>query len=166
MIFEDILPGESLFVDANTFIFFFGSDPILGPPCEQFFLRIENQEFQGFTSAHVLSEVAHRLMTIEARTLFGWPSTGIAQRLKHHPAEVQRLNRYRRALDEISLIGIGTLLVTPRQVSLAADLSRQTGLLSSDALIVTIMRDHGFTALASHDADFDRVPGLVRYAPV
>ena len=39
------------------------------------------------------------------------------------------------------------------------------GLLSNDALIVAVMQANGLTRLASHDADFDRVPGLTRYAP-
>lgn len=47
----------------------------------------------------------------------------------------------------------------------AAQISQQTGLLSSDALVVAVMQEHGLTNLASHDADFDRVPGLTRYAP-
>jgi predicted nucleic acid-binding protein len=34
-----------------------------------------------------------------------------------------------------------------------------------DALIVAVMQRHGLVVLASHDADFDRVPGLTRYAP-
>ena len=34
-----------------------------------------------------------------------------------------------------------------------------------DALAVAVMRGHGLTLLASHDADFDRVPGITRYAP-
>jgi len=33
-------------------------------------------------------------------------------------------------------------------------------------LVVAVMRDHGLTHLASHDADFDRVPGITRYGPV
>ena len=55
--------------------------------------------------------------------------------------------------------------VTGAQVSLAADLSCQCGLLSSDALVVAVMRDHGLALLASHDTDFDRVPGITRSAP-
>jgi predicted nucleic acid-binding protein len=52
------------------------------------------------------------------------------------------------------------------QVSQAADLSIQHGLLTNDALIVVVMRDHGLSHLASLDADFDRVPGIARYAPI
>jgi predicted nucleic acid-binding protein len=32
-------------------------------------------------------------------------------------------------------------------------------------LIVAIMQANGLSKLASNDADFDRVPGLTRYAP-
>jgi predicted nucleic acid-binding protein len=48
----------------------------------------------------------------------------------------------------------------------ATDVSQQTGLLSNDALLVAVMQANSLTALASHDADFDRVPGLARYAPL
>ena len=46
----------------------------------------------------------------------------------------------------------------------AAAVTQQTGLLHNDAMIVAIMRLHGLTNLASADVDFDRVPGLTRYA--
>jgi predicted nucleic acid-binding protein len=166
MTFGDVPAGASLFLDANTFIFCFGPDPVLGPPCEQLLERIEQKEFSGFTSAHVLSEVAHRLMALEACSVLGWPHQGIAQRLRRNPAEVQKLTRYIQAIDEISQLGVQILPILGQQVSLAADMSRQTGLLSSDALVVTVMQTNGLTHLASHDADFDRVPGLTRYAPV
>ena len=44
-------------------------------------------------------------------------------------------------------------------------LSQQIGLLTNDALIVAVMRANGLTKIASNDADFDRVPGITRYAP-
>ena len=72
----------------------------------------------------------------------------------------------RRALDEIQAARVTGLPVLPGQVSQAVDLSCQFGLLSGDALIVAVMRDHGLTLLVSLDADFDRVPGLTRYSPV
>jgi predicted nucleic acid-binding protein len=43
--------------------------------------------------------------------------------------------------------------------------SERHELLTGDALIVAVMQEHGLTNLASNDADFDRVPGLTRYAP-
>jgi predicted nucleic acid-binding protein len=59
-----------------------------------------------------------------------------------------------------------SVTIAPALIASAAAVSQQTGLLSNDALIVAVMRANGLTALASNDADFDRVPGLTRYAPV
>jgi len=159
MIFTDIPIGGAVFVDANIFVFYFRPDPVLGPACAHLLRRVEIGEIQGFSSAHVLSEMAHRLMTDEACQRFGWPATGIARRLRNHHSQIRGLTRHRQAIDELSLVGIHLLPVTGPQVSLAADLSGQHELLSSDALIVSVMQYHG---LASHDSDFDRVPGLTR----
>jgi predicted nucleic acid-binding protein len=120
----------------------------------------------GFTSVHLLAEVAHKMMTIEANALFGWPMTGMANRLRRHPAEVQRLTAFRRAIDRITQSRIQILPVTVPLLTLAAVVSQQTGLLINDALIVAVMQANGLTRITSHDADFDRVPGLTRYAPV
>jgi predicted nucleic acid-binding protein len=69
-------------------------------------------------------------------------------------------------MDEIPLLGIQVLTISPVLIAAAAAISQQTGLLSSDALIVGVMQTQGLTNLASNDSDFDRVPGIQRYAPV
>lgn len=165
MTFADIPAGESVFIDANTFVYHFLPEPRLGPACRDLLERFARQELLGFSSAHVVSNVAHRMMTLEAVDRFGWPMTAIAQRLQRHPQEVRQLSRFRQAVDEIPLFGIQVLPITMGLASAAADLSQQFGLLSGDALIVAAMRKQGIQHLASHDVDFDRVPGLVRYAP-
>jgi predicted nucleic acid-binding protein len=121
---------------------------------------------QGLTAAHILGEMAHRLLTIEAALALGRPLAGMANWLRRHPAEVQRLRRSCQAIDDLAAIPITILPVSGPQVSRAADGSAQHGLLTNDALIVVVMSDHGLTALASLDAGFDRVPGISRYAPV
>jgi predicted nucleic acid-binding protein len=74
--------------------------------------------------------------------------------------------RFRDAIQRVPGFGIQVLPVTMPLVSAAAAICQQYGLLSGDALVVAVMRAHGLANLASHDADFDRVPGLTRYAPV
>lgn len=76
------------------------------------------------------------------------------------------LTRFRRAVDEIPAFDIQVAPITMRLVSAAAAISQQHGLLSGDALVIAVMHEHGLVNLASHDSDFDRVPGLLRYAPV
>jgi predicted nucleic acid-binding protein len=127
--------------------------------------RIELQELRGFTSTHVLADVAHRLMTIEAMDLLGWPATRLAARLRKHHAEIPKLTVYLRALVKVAQIGIQVLPTLEQHVIQASQLSRAHELLIGDALIVAVMQANGLTNLASNDGDFDRVPGLTRYGP-
>ncbi len=165
MIFTDLPAGASVFLDANTFVYHFSVHPQFGAACTDLIERIEHQELRGFTSTHVLSEVAHRMMTIEASLRFGWPFAGIARRLKRHPAVVQQLSQFRQAVQQVPQYGIQILTIPANLIDQAAAISQQTGLLSNDALIVAVMQLYGLTNLASHDGDFDRVPGITRYAP-
>lgn len=105
-------------------------------------------------------------MSLEACASFGWPYAGIANRLKRHPAEIAKLRSFRVALDQIIAIGIHILPVGGQDVLLAGDLSIQHGLLSGDALLIALMQGRGLTQLASNDNDFDRVPGIARFAPI
>jgi len=69
-------------------------------------------------------------------------------------------------LDAILAMGVEVLNVNAEHVLLAADVSRTHGLLSGDALVVTMMRTRGLANLASADEDFDQVPGIARYSPL
>jgi predicted nucleic acid-binding protein len=165
MTFGALPNGASVFVDANTLIYAVIAHPVYGAACKLLVDRVEHRDLNGFTSAHVLSEVAHRLMTIEACDRFGWPTQGIANRLRRHPAEIQQLTVPRRAIDEIHAAHVDVLPVLGTQVSRAADGAQQYGLLSAGALVVVLMQDNGLVHLASLDADFDRVPGIIRHGP-
>lgn len=165
MIFADIPSRDSVFVDANTFVYHFTPHPAFKAACSDLLDRIEHGDLLGFTSTHVLTDVAHRLMTTEAMQKNGWPVSGIAQRLRKHAREIGNLTVFRQAVDEIPRLGLSILVPQPTIVSAAAALSQQHFLLSGDALIVAIMQQFGISSLASHDADFDRVPWLTRFGP-
>jgi predicted nucleic acid-binding protein len=165
MIFADLVSGSSIFLDANTLIYHFTAEPFFGPPCNQLMHQIHGRHILGYTSTHVLTELAHRLMTIEAIRTFGWAAVGIVKRLLKHPTRVQQLTVCRQAFAEVPRLNVQVLTISPALVEAATGVSQQTGLLSNDALIVAVMQANGLTNLASNDAAFDRVPGLTRYAP-
>ena len=165
MIFGEIPNGASVFLDANTFVYAFSQHSQFGPACRGLLERIDRGEISGLTSTHVLLETAHRLMTLEACSIFGWPFAGIAQRLSRHPVEVQQLSAHSQAVNQIINSQIKVISIAPELVLAATDFSRQHGLLTNDALIVAVMQASGLTSIASHDADFDRVPALTRYTP-
>ena len=165
MTYADLPAGSTIFVDAGPFIHHFEPNAVYGPSSTAFLERIENQEIDGVTTTHIISEVAHRLMTIEAMQTCGWKSAGIALKLRNHPREVQTLKHFRRAIQEIPLFGVRITIVDPTWPETAAGITQQTGLLHNDALVVAAMRGLGMTNLASPDPDFDRVIGITRYDP-
>jgi predicted nucleic acid-binding protein len=166
MIFADLATGDAVFVDANTLIHLFQPHPQLGPFCQQLIQRIDNQDLVGFTSSHVVSEVSHRLMTVEANRALNWSIPGIGNRLRTNPHEVQKLSLFRHAVEQIAQSRLQILTVPPPVLVAAVALCQQLGLLTNDAVTVALMQTHGLTKVASSDSDFDRVPGLTRYAPV
>lgn len=165
MTFADLAAGDAVFVDANTLTYHFQPHALWGPACTQLLRQIEQQQLVGYTATHVLGEVSHRLMTVEAHALLGWPMAGIGNRLRTHPTEVQKLGRFRSAVEILAQGNLRILTVTPPLLVAAAALAQHVGLLTNDALIVAVMQAHGLSKIASNDADFDRVPGLTRYAP-
>jgi predicted nucleic acid-binding protein len=167
MTFDKIPGNVALFIDANIFVYYFAPNPVLGPPCQMLMERIgKYQDCFAYTSTHVLSQLSHQLMVLEATQVFGWPLAGITRRLQRHPAEVRKLTRFRQALDEIPRLGIEVLALDRHLVPLGASLSQLHGLLTNDGLVLASMQDETIIHLASHDVDFDRVPGIKRYAPV
>ena len=166
MTFADLISGDAVFVDTNVLVYRYSLHARFGPPCTDLLERIERQELTGYTSTHVLGEAAHRLMTLEAITLFNWPQAGIGNRIRANPAEVAKLSNFKSAIDELLQGKLQILTATPAMMAAALSLCQQIGLLINDALIVAAMQSGGLTKFASGDTDFDRVPGITRYGPV
>lgn len=158
-------PGAAVFIDANSIIYHFISEPTYGAASTKLLERLEFNEIEGWITPHILAETSHRLMTIEACSLFGWPYQGIASRLQKHPQHFAKLIRFRQALDDINRLGLQVISVTTSHVLNAAEISQQHGLLTNDAISIAAMRSRGLTNLASNDTDFDRVVGIIRFSP-
>src|SRR6266849_1237085 len=106
MTFNKIPANAWVFIDANILVYYFTPDPTFGPDCQLLMDRISQyQDFHAFTSTHVLSEVSHQLMILEAAKLFSWPLKGITRRLRQNPAEVRKLTQFRQAIDEVPRLG-------------------------------------------------------------
>ena len=142
MTFLHIPANASVMIDANIFIYFFTPHPVFGPPCQILMDRITKyQDLFAYTSTHIVSEVSHQLMALEASQLFGWPLGGITRRLGQHPAEIKKLRRFRQAIDEIPRLGIEVLPIERHLLPLAASLSQLHGLLTNDAITLAAMQD-------------------------
>ena len=154
-----------VFVDSNILVSHFQPHPGFGPTCQRLLERVERQDIQGYTSTNILGELAHRLMVLEAGALPGWSGGKVLNRLKQQPGVVKQLTAFQTAVASVLQSKIQVLTIPPVLVATAATLSRQHGLLTTDAVILALMQAHRLTDLANHDAHFDAVRGLMRYAP-
>jgi predicted nucleic acid-binding protein len=72
----------------------------------------------------------------------------------------------RQAVDDLCIGKLQILSISPAMVPMITAISQQIGLLTNDAAVVAHMQSSGLSKIASNDPDFDRVPGISRYAPV
>ncbi len=101
MTFADLTAGDSVFLDANTLVYHCTVDPVFGPACTDLLARIGRGEIAAFTSTHVLLEVCHRLMTLEAARHLGKPQGSMAKFLKTHLDDIHRLTNFRKAVEDL-----------------------------------------------------------------
>lgn len=149
MTYDNLADGSTVFADANAFVYRHGTDPLLVGASVKLLQRAERGDIAAFTSTHVLSEVAHRLMLLEAAIVGARQPVGMLRYLRRHPNLIQNLAHFRQSVEDVIHSSIRVLPITTALISDAMQISQR----------------HGLTNLASHDADFDRVSGLTRFAP-
>lgn len=155
-------PGERAFIDANIFIYHFTG---LSQECTAFLERCERGELSGVTSVHILLEVLHRLMMIEA-VAKGLVSPGsVAKKLREKPEVVKQLSDYQAQTEAIPEMGIEVLMLTPEILRTSRSWRRRYGLLVNDSLTTALMDAKRIEALATADPDFERLEGLYLYCP-
>ncbi|MDH3598272.1 MAG: hypothetical protein OEU26_01390 [Candidatus Tectomicrobia bacterium] len=60
---EELPDGAPIFVDANILIYHISG---LSLECRAFLQRCESRQVEAFTGVHIVLEVTHRLMMLEA----------------------------------------------------------------------------------------------------
>jgi predicted nucleic acid-binding protein len=159
---EDVPEGARIFVDANIFIYHFSR---VSSECRSFLARCESGQVEAFTGVHILLEITHRLMILEALHK-GLISGGQpARKLKEKPQVVKSLNDYNKAVRQISRLGLRVRAVTPAIVRASEAVRAQEGLLTNDSVTIAFMRKLELENLATHDSDLMNIPGLIVYRP-
>jgi len=121
------------------------------------------QEIVAVTSVVVVSEVFHRALIAETCELLGVSYSAALRRLKDDPSVFQRLFKCYEAADEFMRLCAQVLMLNHEILNRALRLSKEHGLLVSDATHVALMVGHGLVHLASFDRDLKRVPFLKVY---
>ncbi|MGA2585599.1 MAG: type II toxin-antitoxin system VapC family toxin [Candidatus Aminicenantales bacterium] len=180
---KEIEAGAAVFIDANIFLYHYAG---ISEDCTEFLGRCASGELKGTTAAHLVAEVLHRAMIMEAmaknlapksnakgrafaaevdpRAKPGAPSAVVAK-LKADPGIVRRLSDHAAAGAAIMDMGVDVIPLTAEILRASGWVRSQSGLLVNDSLTVATMRACGTTALATNDEDFARIDGIRLYRP-
>lgn len=159
----DQLPeGSPAFIDANIFIYHFSG---ISPECTDFPDRCEREIVVGFTTTHIVLEVMHRLMMLEAVTKGMVAPGGIAEKLKENPAVVTGLSEYADSVLRIPDMGISILPITMELCESAVPIQRRYGLMTNDSLLIAACQSRDCPNLASNDLGLQDIEGITMFRP-
>lgn len=159
---EDVPDGARIFVDANILIYHFSG---ISLECQAFLQRCEFRQVEAFTGVHIVLEVTHRLMMLEAlqkRLITGGQP---ARKLKEQPEIIKVLHEYNQSIQHIPPLNIRIRTITSAVVRASEVIRVQDGLMTNDSVTVALMRKLGLTDIATADADFNHVSALRVYQP-
>ncbi len=155
--------GQTVFIDANIFIYHFTG---LSQECSGFLERCERGGLWGVTAVHILLEVLHRLMMVEAVTKELVTSGNVAKKLRERPNVVKQLADYQTQTEAILEMGIEVVGLTSDSLKISHPYRLRDELLVNDSLTAAVMEAEGILYLATADPNFTRVEGLRIYDPL
>ncbi|GAB4381393.1 MAG: hypothetical protein Kow0042_31940 [Calditrichia bacterium] len=159
---NDISSGESIIVDAKIVVY---AIQHVSGQCEELLYRCAEDEIKCCLPAHILAEIMHQLMIIEAREN-GWiAGANPARQLTAKPELVKRLVKYEELMHDILSVGFQIEPLMPNDFLTAISIQNRYGLLTNDALFVSIAKRLHIRALVSTDKVFERVTDYVVYTP-
>jgi predicted nucleic acid-binding protein len=159
----DEVPGGSIYVDTNILYMYLRADPTHLSILTTFFRRVVRGAFEAFVGIPVLDELFYRLLLARVRDATGRNPLDVLREdlvgtIRMYGGTIDTALRRLVAFPHLHLVGV-------ESVDFAAMLEhiRTASLLPRDALHVAIIQRVGLAAIASDDADFDRVATITRH---
>lgn len=156
---DDIPGGSRVFVDANIIIYMLAGKSL---QCRGLLERCERGEIEGSISTLVVAEVAHRRMMQEAQSR-QLTSSNPARALSQRPELVRQLSIYQDEVRNLLGGGLSVETVSSEDFFVALELQKRHGLLTNDSLNLAVARRLAIDEIATADANFDQINGIVVY---
>jgi len=162
MTFDNLKKGDSIFIDANIFIYNFGAQ---SAECKELLLRCAKGDLTGYTLTSVLSEVLHRLMIAEAIEKGHITDKNPLKKLRENPEIIKKLTTHIQNVEKIGEMNINVVSLTHELIKKSAKIRQSEGLLTNDSIVVAAIKDLGLSNLVTNDSDFDHIKWLYVYKP-
>lgn len=161
---SEIPKGTRIYIDANIFIYHFGSSSF-SDESTSLLTMAQKGEINGVCSIATIIEVNHRLMILEAVEKYNFQPKDAIKKLKEKPELVKDLNKHSECVNKIFQIGLDIFPVCAENMLEASVARKEFGLLTNDSIIVTIMNSYGISNIATNDSDFERIQYLKIWKP-
>ena len=157
------MPGSlRALVDANIFIYYLGG---VSADCKAFLRRIALGEVEAHITTAIVAEVVHRRMMAEAVTK-GLISPGQPlKKLKANPTVIPRLTDYIMEIEKLLRLPLRIAEISVADIAASHALRRRFGLFVNDSINLACATRLRLTDIITHDADFERVPGIQVWEP-
>lgn len=152
-----------VYVDTNVLYMYLRADPLHVAAIELFLKRVVRGEIVAYVSLLVVDELYYRLLLALVKEDTGRNPLDVLRKdlpgtIVKYGREITIALRKLMALPNIILVG-----VEPSDFEAMLENITRFALLPRDAVHVTLMQRLGISAIASDDADFDRVVGMERH---
>lgn len=154
--------GARCFVDANIFIYHLAA---ASPDCTSFIDRLATGDFHAHITTIVTAEVLHRRMMAEALAKGIVTSGQLLKKLKANSSLITQLSDYIAEVEDLLLLPLEVIEATAADMSASHKLRRRHGLFVNDSINLACAERLALTDIATHDADFSRVPSMTVWSP-
>jgi predicted nucleic acid-binding protein len=169
LLLSNFAVDERIFIDANIFIYNALDDPGYAESCSDFLRRVETNKIKGVITSHVMDEVLFKILIAEASQhieKFTLPNLKKEMKSSRFSSKVYKpVKEYSDYLTELTYGGLEILTVDGGLVEKSIDLGLRYGLLTTDAIHLSTMKQYGIINIATNDSDFERVDSITIYKP-
>lgn len=169
MLLSNFSGDERIFIDANIFIYNALDDPIYADSCTNFLRNVEANKIKAVITPQVMDEILFKILVAEASLhleKFTLPNLKKEMKKSSFSLKVYKpVREYSDYLTELTYRGLKILIVDSGVVEKSIDLGSQYGLLTTDAIHLSTIKQYGINNIATNDTDFERVDSITLYKP-
>lgn len=169
MFLSDFTSNERIFIDANIFIYNALDDPLYAETCTDFLRQVETNNVKGVITPHIMDEVLFKILMAEAsQRIEKFTLSALKKEMKSSAfsSKVYKpVKEYSEYLTELTYGGLEILTVDGGLVEKSIELGSRYGLLITDAIHLSTMKQYGIIHIATNDSDFERVESINIYKP-
>ncbi len=169
MLLSKFAADERIFIDANIFIYNALDDSHYAESCSDFLRKVETNKLKGVITSHVMDEVLFKILIAEASQHienFTLPNLKKEMKSSSFSSKIYKpVKEYSDYLTELTYGGLEILTINGGTVKRSIDLGLQYGLLTTDAIHLSTMKQYGIVNIATNDSDFEKVKSINIYKP-